>query len=59
MELTIANELDVLTHSSEIRDAHGQQLADLFTAWQSQIGEVAQAALSTAMTTLGLWPRDR
>ncbi|MGH1505462.1 MAG: alpha/beta fold hydrolase [Acidimicrobiales bacterium] len=33
VHLTVANELDALTHSDELRRAHGAALADLFDEW--------------------------
>lgn len=45
-ELTVANELDVMDASPEMRARHGAELAVLFTSWKGLISPAAQAAIS-------------
>ncbi|MFA1551140.1 DUF6817 domain-containing protein [Actinomadura chokoriensis] len=44
-ELTVANELDVLTASAEMRAAHGRSLAELFITWQPLLSPSANRAV--------------
>ena len=44
-ELTVANELDVLAASPELRAAHGDALAELFTAWRPLLSPSANRAV--------------
>ncbi|NKZ05772.1 DUF6817 domain-containing protein [Actinomadura latina] len=44
-ELTVANEMDVLAASPELRAAHGESLAELFTAWQPLLSPSANRAV--------------
>lgn len=44
-ELTVANELDVLTASPELHAAHGRALAELFTAWEPLLSPSAVRAV--------------
>ena len=45
VELTIANELDVLSHNEDLREQHGDGLRNLFTAWRVHASEPANAAV--------------
>ena len=45
VELTIANELDVLSHNEDLRAEHGDGLRNLFTAWRVHASESATAAV--------------
>ena len=45
VELTIANELDVLSHNEDLRDQHGDGLHNLFTAWRVYASDQATAAV--------------
>lgn len=44
-ELTVANELDVMAASPELRAAHGDSLAELFTAWRPLLSPSAICAV--------------
>lgn len=44
VDLTIANELDVLSHNEDLKNQHGAGLRDLFTAWHGYASEPANAA---------------
>jgi hypothetical protein len=44
VELTVANELDVLAHNEDLRAAHGDALRRLFTAWRRWASGSANAA---------------
>jgi hypothetical protein len=46
VELTFANELDVLAHNDELRDRHGEALRAFFTAWRPYASEPAYAAFT-------------
>jgi hypothetical protein len=46
VELTFANELDVMTHSEELRDEHGDGLRRLCIAWRPYASEPAYAAFT-------------
>ncbi|MGH6615389.1 alpha/beta fold hydrolase [Sphingomonas sp.] len=48
MELTVANELDVLKHDPEIAARFGVPLLRLFARWRPFLGSHAQAAISQA-----------
>ncbi|MFB4305851.1 DUF6817 domain-containing protein [Actinomadura sp. GTD37] len=50
-ELTVANEVDVLTASAELRAAHGRALADLFATWRPLLSPPA----TRAVEDLGQW----
>jgi hypothetical protein len=45
VELTIANELDVLSHNEDLRTKHGDGLRNLFTAWRVYASDQANAAV--------------
>jgi hypothetical protein len=45
VELTVANELDVLAHSPDLLERHGAALATLFASWQPLMGPQARAAV--------------
>jgi len=45
VELTIANELDVLSHNEDLRSRHGDDLRNLFTVWRVHASEPANAAV--------------
>lgn len=45
VELTIANELDVLSHNEDLRTMHGDGLHNLFTAWRVYASDQAGAAV--------------
>ncbi|MDF0528387.1 alpha/beta fold hydrolase [Tsukamurella sp. 8F] len=45
VELTVANEMDVLIHSAELRRKYGAGLAALFVDWRGLVGERARAAV--------------
>jgi len=45
VELTIANELDVLSHNEDLRNQHGDGLHNLFTAWRVYASDQANAAV--------------
>lgn len=45
VELTIANELDVLSHNDELRAQYGTGLHNLFNAWCVHASEPANAAV--------------
>jgi|SRR6266540_554163 len=45
VELTIANELDVLSHNEDLRTRHGEGLRNLFTAWRVYASDRANAAV--------------
>jgi hypothetical protein len=45
VELTIANELDVLAHNEDLRAQHGDSLHALFTAWRVHASDQATAAV--------------
>lgn len=45
VEVTIANELDVLSHNEDLRAEHGDALRNLFTAWRVHASEPANAAV--------------
>ena len=45
VELTIANELDVLSHNEDLLTRHGAALRDLFTAWRVHASDHANAAV--------------
>lgn len=45
VELTIANELDVLSHNEDLRTRHGDSLHNLFTAWRVYASDQAAAAV--------------
>jgi len=45
VELTIANELDVLAHNEELRERHGDGLRNLFTACRVYASDQANAAV--------------
>jgi hypothetical protein len=44
VELTFANELDVMAHSDELREKHGEALRRLCVAWRAYASEPAYAA---------------
>jgi pimeloyl-ACP methyl ester carboxylesterase len=44
-ELTVANELDVLTHAPDLEERHGPALAKLFASWRPLVGQHARAAV--------------
>ena len=46
VELTIANELDVLSHNEDLRTQHGEALHGLFTACKPYASESANAAVA-------------
>ncbi|HEU5109766.1 MAG TPA: hypothetical protein VFT95_14585, partial [Micromonosporaceae bacterium] len=46
VELTFANELDVLAHADELRVAHGDGLHRLGVAWRAYASEPAYAAFT-------------
>lgn len=48
LELTVANELDVIAHNPAIRAEHGPSLAALFERWRPQLGTGARAAVDDA-----------
>ena len=45
VELTIANELDVLSHNEDLRAQHADSLRNLFTAWHAHASDQATAAV--------------
>lgn len=45
VELTVANELDVLAHNEDLRAEHGESLRNLFTAWRVHASDHANAAV--------------
>src|SRR2546421_2513812 len=45
VELTFANELDVLSHNEDLRTEHGDGLRDLFAEWRVLAREPANAAV--------------
>ncbi|HEV8554862.1 MAG TPA: hypothetical protein VGR06_00505 [Actinophytocola sp.] len=45
VELTIANELDVLSHNEDLLAEHGAALHNLFTAWRVHASDQANAAV--------------
>lgn len=45
VELTVANELDVMTHNPAIGAEHGPSLATLFERWRPLLGPAARAAV--------------
>lgn len=47
-ELTVANELDVMAHSAELRALHAADLAALFQTWERLLSPAARTA-ATAM----------
>ncbi|HEV2777927.1 MAG TPA: hypothetical protein VGX25_00865 [Actinophytocola sp.] len=46
VELTVASELDVLTHNDDLRAEHGAGLRGLFTAWRPYASGPAIAAVT-------------
>jgi hypothetical protein len=44
-ELTVANELDVMEHSAELRERHAADLAAVFTTWKDLLSPAAAAAV--------------
>ena len=50
VELTIANELDVLSHNEDLRERHSDGLRNLFTAWRVHASEPANAAVERFFT---------
>jgi hypothetical protein len=48
LELTVANELDVMTHNPTVRAEHGPSLAALFARWRPLLGDAARAAVDDA-----------
>jgi hypothetical protein len=51
VELTVANELDVVDHSETFRREHGPQMVSLFASWSSLL---SPAACADMRATLGL-----
>ena len=45
VELTIANELDVLSHNEDLLTKHGAGLRNLFSAWRVHASDQANAAV--------------
>ncbi|MFC5748874.1 DUF6817 domain-containing protein [Actinomadura rugatobispora] len=48
-EITVANELDVMRASPEMRARHGRGLRELFLSWQPLISEPAGQAVRTSL----------
>jgi hypothetical protein len=57
-ELTVANELDVLAHASDLAERHGPALAKLFASWRPLVGQQARAAIDRWISA-GRGPRMR
>jgi hypothetical protein len=49
IELTVANELDVLAHDEHARLGHGAALRNLFAAWKPFMRDAALRAIETAL----------
>jgi len=52
IELTVANELDVLEHDPEMAARFGIALLDLFARWRPFLGDEAKAAISRAACSI-------
>jgi hypothetical protein len=50
VELTVANELDVLAHNDDLRAEHGAGLHRLFTACRAYASDPANAAVARFFT---------
>jgi pimeloyl-ACP methyl ester carboxylesterase len=53
IELTVANELDVLAHDPGISERHGAELLRLFTEWRPLMSEAAWRAVESHRTASG------
>ncbi|AYF78494.1 hypothetical protein D7D52_36965 [Nocardia yunnanensis] len=51
LELTVANELDVLAHNSELADRYGPPLLDLFTRVRPHLSPAAWSACESQLAT--------
>jgi hypothetical protein len=56
IELTVANELDVLSHSKEIAARYGAELRELFTKWRDFLSDGANAACRDHESFVGADP---
>ena len=48
-ELTVANELDVVTHSDSFRAEHGEALRRLFESWRGLVSDAAYAEVEQCL----------
>jgi hypothetical protein len=58
IELTVANELDVLAHDPGISERHGAELLRLFTEWRPLMSEAAWRAVESHRTASGTSARS-
>jgi hypothetical protein len=52
MELTVANELDVLTRDAETAARHGESLAGLFSRWTPFLSDPARIEVESLVERL-------